>query len=213
MTDPMLQRTHTLRAEFFEKERELLDSLAQHGQAPEAMFIGCSDARVVPELLLGARPGGLFVVRAVANIVPPYGGGQYAVGAAVEYAVLHLKIKHLIVCGHTDCGGIQALDHPVDMVAGPTLASWIELARPAQTQVDARGLATGDARHQAIVEQNVLLQLSNLQTYTPVRRALDEQRLELHGWVYDLAERQLHFYDTAQGRFTLFSPATSQASA
>ena len=207
MADLLLERSHALRAEFFEKEGELLDALAQRGQFPEAMFIGCSDSRVVPELLLGARPGDLFVVRAVANIVPPYGAGQYAVGAAVEYAVLHLRIKHLIVCGHTDCGGIKALDHAVDMAAEPALASWIELARPAQTQVDARGLATGEARHPAIVEQNVLLQLANLQTYPPVRRALDEQRLELHGWVYALAERQLRFYAAAQDRFIIFSPS------
>jgi carbonic anhydrase len=209
MSDPLLEQSQAHRAEFFEKERELLGALAQKGQLPDAMIIGCSDSRVVPEFLMGARPGELFVVRVVANIVPPYGTGQNAVGAAVEYAVQHLKIKHLIVCGHTDCGGIKALDQAVDMMAEPTVANWIEFARPAQTQVDAHGL-TGDARDQAIVETNVLLQLGNLGTYPAARRALDENRLELHGWVYDLAERHLRYYDARQNRFVLFSPAASQ---
>jgi carbonic anhydrase len=91
------------------------------------------------------------------------------------------------------------------MASEPSIAGWIEFARPAQTRVDARGVA-GDARHQTIVEENVLLQLENLQTYPAVRRALAEKRLELHGWVYDLAERQMRYYDPLQGRFITFSP-------
>ncbi len=211
MTDPILERSHALRTEFFENEQELLNSLASQGQFPDAMFIGCSDSRVVPESLTGARPGDLFVARVVANIVPPYGTGQNAVGAAVEYAVLHLKVKHLIVCGHTDCGGIKALDHPVNMATEPAIANWIEFARPAQTRVDARGLSDEAARHQAIVEENVLLQLKNLQTYDAVRRALAENRLELHGWVYDLAEREMRYYDATQDTFVTFSLSNSQA--
>jgi carbonic anhydrase len=211
MPDHVLERSHALRAQFFENERGLLDTLASAGQSPNAMFIGCSDSRVVAELLTGARPGALFVVRVVANIVPPFGTGQNAVGAAVEYALLHLKVKDLIVCGHTDCGGIKALDHPVDMAAEPAIANWIEFARPAQSQIDARGLMD-EARHQAIVEQNVLLQLENLKTYEAVRRALAAEQVELHGWVYDLAELQIRYYDTAEDRFVIFTPSTSQAS-
>jgi carbonic anhydrase len=213
MADPILERSHALRTEFFENQRELLDMLARQGQSPDVMFIGCSDSRVVPELLTGARAGDLFVARVVANIVPPYGTGQNAVGAALEYAVLHLKVKHLIICGHTDCGGIQALDHPLDMAAEPAIAGWIEFARPAQTQVDARGGLVDDARHRAIVEENVLLQLGNLQTHDAVRRALVENRLELHGWVYDLAERQMSFYDVTQGSFVNFTSPSFQATA
>jgi carbonic anhydrase len=211
MPDHILERSHALRAQFFENERDLLDTLASAGQSPDAMFIGCSDSRVVSELLTGARPGALFVVRVVANIVPPFGTGQNAVGAAVEYALLHLRVKDLIVCGHTDCGGIKALEHPVDMAAEPAIANWIEFARPAQSQVDARGL-TDETRHQAIVEQNVLLQLENLKTYEAVRRALAAEQVELHGWVYDLAELQIRYYDAAEDRFVIFTPSASQAS-
>jgi carbonic anhydrase len=203
MSDSILQRSYELRTKFFEDEQELLESLAQRGQSPDAMFIGCSDSRVVPESLLGARPGDLFVVRVVANIVPPHIAGQYAVGAAIEYAILHLKVKHLIVCGHTDCGGIKALDHPPAMTAEPSIAGWLKFARPAQKKVDARGAAGGD-RHQAIVEENVRLQLENLQTHPAVRDALARQQIELHGWVYDLARRQIHYHDAAQQRFVTF---------
>jgi carbonic anhydrase len=211
MPDAILERSHILRTEFFESERELLGSLARQGQFPDVMLIGCSDSRVVPESLTGSRPGALFVVRVVSNIVPPYGTGQNAVGAAVEYALQYLKVKHLVICGHTDCGGIKALDLRVDMTAEPAIASWIEFARPAQSRIDALGL-TGDARHQAIVEENVLLQLGNLQTYSAVQSALTENRVELHGWVYDLAERQIRFYDASQDRFVIFSPSNFQAS-
>ncbi len=213
MADPILERSHALRTEFSENDQDLLDMLPRQGQSPDVMFIGCSDSRVVPELLTGARAGDLFVARVVANIVPPYGTGQNAVGAALEYAVLRLKVKHLILCGHTDCGGIKALDYPVDMAAAPASAGWIEFARPAQTQIDARGGLVDDARHRAIVEENVLLQLENLQTYDAVRRALVENRLELHGWVYDLAKRQMSFYDATQGSFVNFAPASFQATA
>jgi carbonic anhydrase len=203
MSDSILQRSHALRVQFFEDEQDLLETLAQRGQSPDAMFIGCSDSRVVPEALLGARPGDLFVVRVVANIVPPHIAGQYAVGAAVEYAILHLKVKHLIICGHTDCGGIKALDRPPAMTAEPSIAGWLKFARPAQKKVDARGAAGGD-RHRAIVEENVLLQLENLQTHPAVRDALGHQQIELHGWVYDLTRRQIYYHDAARQRFVTF---------
>jgi carbonic anhydrase len=203
MPDSILKRSHLLRAKFFEGEQELLENLAQHGQSPEAMFIGCCDSRVVPELLLGARPGDLYVTRVVANIVPPYGFGQYAIGAATEHAVLRVGVKHIILCGHTGCGGIQALDENTSIAAEPSIAGWIEFARPAQRRVDAHGGGGGD-RHQAIVKENVLLQLDNLQTYPAVRHALTEKKLELHGWVYDLANREILYYDPAQRRFVAF---------
>jgi carbonic anhydrase len=212
MPDTLLDRSHAQRAEFFERERDLLESLASKGQSPDALFIGCSDSRVVPEFLMGARPGDLFVVRVIANIVPPYGTGQNAVGAAVEYAVRYLNIRHLVICGHLDCGGIAALDIGVDMAAEPALSNWVEFARPAQTHVDAQGLVD-KVRHQAIVETNVLLQMEHLRTYPAVRHALAGNGLELHEWVYDLANRQLRFYDANQKRFVLFAPTISQATA
>lgn len=198
--DALLQRTHALRSDFFTKDGELIARLAREGQKPQVMFVGCSDSRVVPEMLTGARPGELFVARNIANIIPPYGIGHHSIGAALEYAVSHLKIAHLVVCGHTDCGGLKALDGRLSRLDEPSLASWIEFARPAQTNVDARGAAP-DRRHRAIVEQNIILQLEHAAGYPVVRRALKENRLELCGWLYDMHEPAVYAYNSKTQKF------------
>ncbi len=197
--DSFVKRSQTLRADFFEGNAELFAALSQ-GQSPDALFIGCSDSRVVPELLTGSNPGDLFVLRNVGNLVPPFGVTGDAVGAAIEYAVLHLSVKHIVVCGHMDCGGIKALDGHVNQANEPHIARWLALARPAQTQIDAQGVDP-EGRHRAIVEQNVLNQLANLQTYDCVRRALEADELELHGWVYDLFTGRVSYWDVGAGRF------------
>jgi carbonic anhydrase len=185
----------------FQGNRELFESLATRGQAPEVLFISCSDSRVVPDLITGAEPGDLFVLRTVANLVPPYGTGEMSVGAAVEYAILHLHQGHIVVCGHTDCGGIKALDTPPDWSREPHMARWIEHARPAKTKVEASGLPA-EERHLATVRENVLLQLEHLRSYDPVRQAEREGVLELHGWVYHLETGVIEAHDCATGRWS-----------
>jgi len=127
-------------------------------------------------------------------------GGAPIAGATIEYALTHLHVRNIIVCGHTDCGGIHALDIPLDQLAEPNLARWIEYARPAQTQVDAWGVDPA-LRHRRIVEQNVRLQMDNLRTYDIVRRALPANRPSLHGWVYDLATGRVSYWDAETDRF------------
>jgi len=197
--DTLLQQTHTLRAGFFEKEGELLGQLARQGQRPPVMFVGCSDSRVIPEQLTGARPGDLFVLRNIANIIPPFGTAHESTGAALEYAVNHLKVGHIVVCGHTDCGGLKALDGHLDPLVEPSLAAWVKFAREAQTRVD-RGSVEPARRHRAIAEQNVILQLEHAAGYPAVYKALKENRLELHGWLFDLHGPSVYAYhpDTRQ---------------
>jgi len=199
-TGTLLEQTRTLRADFFENEKELIARLAREGQKPKTMFIGCSDSRVVPELLYGAKPGDLFVLRNIANIVPPFGTAHESVGAALEYAVNHLKIAHLVICGHTDCGGLKALDGHVDALAEPALAQWIKFAREAQTRVDRRGIEPA-RRHRAIVEQNIVLQIEHAASYPAVFKALKENRLELHGWLYDMHGPRVYSYNSATKQF------------
>jgi carbonic anhydrase len=151
----IVSRTSASRSSFFKEHAPLFDRLVSEGQSPDTVFIGCDDARVIPGGVTGAKPGDLFVLRNLANVVPPHGGGERAVGATLEYAVRHLKVNHSILCGHTDCGGIKALDAQLDPLREPNLSRWIEYARPAQTQVDARGVDP-DARHRAIVERSIL---------------------------------------------------------
>jgi carbonic anhydrase len=190
---------------YFAEHRELFDQLAR-GQQPEVLFITCSDSRIDPDLITGTEPGDLFVARTIANVVPPFGSGAIGVGAAIEFAVLHLKVEHVVVCGHTDCGGIHALGTHIDLSREPHLARWIDYARPAKTKVDASGLPE-DARHLPMVRENVLLQLGNLRSYDPVRHGERSGALTLHGWVYYVETGQIEGYDPAQGAWSLLSQA------
>ena len=189
----------------FAENRELFERLATQGQSPEVMFIGCSDSRVPPELITGSEPGDLFVHRNPANIVPPYGTGQMDVGAAVEYAVLRLKVKQIVLCGHTGCGGMGDLDRPADWSRESHLARWIEHARPAKTKVEASGIPAQD-RHLATVRENVLLQLENLRSYDPVREGEQAGTLCLHGWVYHLETGLIETHDPQTGTWTPVEP-------
>ncbi len=202
--DPLIDRSQAARLAFFEHHQELFHELVTHGQSPEALLIACSDSRIVGAGLLGTQPGEVFVVRTVGAVVPPYGIGQRSVGAALEFALDKLGVHHVVVCGHTDCGAIEALDTPVDMQATPNLGLWLENLRPAKTSVDARH-AFDDPylRQLAIVEQSVLLQLRNLETYPVVQNALKQQTVRLHGWVYNLETGRLSYYDSDVGRFVV----------
>jgi carbonic anhydrase len=171
--------------EHYWENREEYQRLATQGQSPEVLVIGCSDSRVPPDLLTRVAPGSLFSMRCLGNVVPPFGSGEMSAGAVVEYAVLTLKVKHILITGHTDCGAVRALDKPPDWSTGSHIARWIEYARPAKTAVDARGLPAED-RHLAVVRANVLLQLEHLRSYEPIRAGERAGTLTLHGWVYDL---------------------------
>jgi carbonic anhydrase len=170
-------------------------------QSPPTLFITCSDARLTPLEIAGVQPGDLFVTRNVANLVPPYGSGQPGMGAIVEYAVRHLHVPRIVVCGHTDCDGIKALDAPPDWHDEPHLARWLDYARPARTKVAAGGLPP-EAQHLATVRENVLLQLENLRSYDPVREAERAGEVELQGWVYRLESGTVEVYDAGAGTWS-----------
>ena len=192
-TDKLLMG-HRKFKEVFSEEEDLFLRLAKEGQNPHVLWIGCSDSRVMPERITGADPGELFVMRNVANIVPPAGTSDNAVGAVIEYAVLHLQVPHIVICGHTECGGIKALEGPVNKRREPHVARWIEMARPARAQVEALGLPE-EARYLETIKRNVLLQWRNLQTYGCVRNVEKAGELKIHGWIYDLHTGELMAYD------------------
>jgi carbonic anhydrase len=184
--------------EHYQENQALFERLATRGQSPQALFIGCSDSRVPPELLTGSAPGELFVLRNAGNIVPPFGTGEMGPGAVIEYAVQYLRVGQVVVCGHTDCGAIRALDAPPDWAWEPHIARWIEHARPARTKVEASGLPEG-SRHLATVRENVLLQLEHLRSYDPVREGEQTGALTLYGWVYHLEDGIIEPYDVETG--------------
>ena len=192
--------------EYFQENRELFELLANEGQAPQALFIGCSDSRVPPEWITQCDPGDLFVTRNVGNIVPPFGSGQTDIGAVVEYAVLQLNVRQIILCGHTDCGGIRALDQAANWIREPHIARRIEHARPAKTQIEASGLPE-EEWHLATVRANVLLQLENLRSYDPVRTGEKTGEITLHGWVYHLESGIIEAYDPKTSSWNPVEPA------
>jgi len=190
MPTEKLVEGHRRFKETFAADRERFLRLAEEGQHPQEMWIGCSDSRVIPEQITGSEPGELFIVRNVANVVPPFGPRGDAVGAAIEFAVVHLCVSDIVICGHTDCGGIEALEHPVDPVGGAHLSRWLDLVRPAAAQIDAL-YPTDEERRVGIVQANVLLQLQNLRTYACVQEGERTGDLSVHAWMYDLRDGEL----------------------
>jgi carbonic anhydrase len=191
----LLDGNATFRKRIPRNERRFLRALASHGQSPDALYIGCSDSRVVPEILTGSSPGSLFVVRNVANLVPTLEHADASVGAAIEYAVGYLRVGHVIVCGHYGCGGVKAaLDGLQGIQSFPSLHEWLTDMLPVAETVKAHGLED-EPQWRAAVEENVELQLQNLQSFPVIAQALDRGELELHGWVYDLHTLHLYAYD------------------
>lgn len=145
----------------------------------------------------------MFVTRNIANIVPPYGTACDAVGAVIEFAVLDLRVREIVVCGHTECGGIKALEKQVDLAREPHLARWVEFARPARAKVEASGVAK-DEQYLESIRANVLLQRDNLHSYNCVRAALRTGALRIDGWMYNMRNGQVEEYDDQSGRWISF---------
>ena len=186
--------------EKFESDHEVFEKLAEEGQNPKVLWIGCSDSRVVPELITGADPGELFDVRNIANVVPPASSAACAAGAAVEYAVIHLHVRHIVVCGHTECGGIKALEAPPQPDRQPHIDSWLELARPARDRVLSSDVAEED-RYLETIKANALLQCENLRSYTCVTEGERAGELSIHAWLYDLHTGRILAFDEGSGQW------------
>ncbi|MFF1735963.1 carbonic anhydrase [Streptomyces sp. NPDC058247] len=154
---------------------------------PTTLFIGCSDARVVPELITQSEPGELFVVRTAGNLVPAHASEPDGIAASIEYAVAVLHVSDIVICGHSACGAMTALAEGHDLSAAPVVSGWLRHADAARARVAAVPAAPGHARVAALVRANVAAQLQNLATHPSVARALTDGTLTLHGWVFDIA--------------------------
>ncbi|GAA2270676.1 carbonic anhydrase [Streptomyces hawaiiensis] len=155
------------------------------GQYPEALFITCSDSRVIPAMITGARPGEIFELRNAGNIVPPYGRpGACGEAATIEYALEVLGVQDIVVCGHSHCGAMGALKSGDDLSALPGVDAWLRIARPELTSV--LQTAPDDPSLPEVSQGNVVNQLTALRSYPVVRQRLDSGRLRLHGWYYEV---------------------------
>lgn len=205
MTRHLLSGHARFRAEYFRGESSFLRQLARDGQRPSALYVGCADSRVIPELLTASTPGELFVVRNVANVVPPLEHADSSVGAAIDYAVSALAVPHLIVCGHDGCGGVKATLDGLDTLSHlSSLHEWLTAIVPA-VEVARRIHRHGDDLLRTAVEENVLASMNNLISYPLVEQGLAAGRLSLHGWVYDMGEGALRVYDVTTEEFVLAS--------
>jgi len=193
---------HHFQANYFARNQRLFEKLSE-GQRPETLFITCSDSRVVPNLITSAAPGDLFIVRNVGNIVPSVERGVLGgVSAAIQYAIEVLEIAHVIVCGHTQCGAIDAILHPERVQHLPFVKRWLaESGRIPQLIEERYGHLTGEERVAAAIEENVLVQLENLRSFDFIARRLDAGTLTMAGWVFSIAKGQVFDYDVQSGQF------------
>ncbi len=194
---------HHFKANYFESNRGLFEQLAEKGQKPETLFITCCDSRIVPTLITTAAPGELFIVRNVGNIVPSVERGVIGgVAAAIEYAVEVLEVGNIIVCGHTNCGAIDAILHPERVKHLSFISRWMaESARIPKLIEERYGHLEGDARMTAAVQENVLEQLENLRTYDFVARRMDAGTIKISGWVFKIATGDVFDFDPISGQF------------
>ena len=184
----------------FERDRAFYKALATKKQKPRLLWIGCSDSRVVPAQITSSDPGELFEIRNIANTVPPADAPEDSVGAAIEYALGHLGVDDIVVCGHTGCGGIQALAEPIPPDSEAHLGRWVDYTRPAHRLVAAARVPDAD-RHLETVKAHVQFQLDNLMTYPAVREGVAAGRIGVHGWIYDMEHGRLVAYDSALGEW------------
>ena len=199
----LIGRVYDFEKQVFPNQGELYAQLANHGQKPKALMISCADSRIVPEQIMQAEPGDLFVCRNAGNIVPPFsaqtGGG---VTATVEYAVAALGISDIIVCGHSDCGAMKGLMNPDALKDMPSVAAWLRHSHAADSVVKAcHADLDGTEAIRAATLENVIVQLGHMRTHPSVAAGIARGEITLHGWFVDIHAGVVLGLDGATGRF------------
>ncbi|CAG0974005.1 carbonic anhydrase [Methylophilaceae bacterium] len=183
---------------YFAAEGQQLFAELMLGQRPSTLVIACSDSRVDPAIVMDCKPGDLFVVRNVANLVPPYekGGGYHGVSAALEFAVCALAVEHIIVLGHRQCGGIKALFEGIpEGLEGEFIKPWVNMANRAADRVRAEHpYATDDEKLCHCEMAGILVSLENLRTFPFIQSRLEQNQLKLHGWYFDIVSGAMRAY-------------------
>lgn len=200
--EKLIKGIHKFQTTYFNKNIPLFKKLST-GQNPMALVITCSDSRVSPEMITQADPGDLFILRIAGNVVPPYGASKGGgVESTVEYAASVLGVKDIIICGHTQCGVMQALLNPESVKELPAVSNWLSHAESTRRIVkDSYSHLEYEALLRATVEENVLVQLENLRTHPAVAVRLAKGDLQLHGWVYKIETGEVFNYDPEEEQF------------
>lgn len=207
MPDEIVNRLRRFQRRYFPRLRSQFRNLVEQGQHPVVLFIGCCDSRVVPYLLMDSGPGELFIVRNVGNFVPPFDAshGYHGTAAAIEFAVLNLGVREIIVCGHSHCGAIRAL-YTEPPAEARHMAKWLDLGRDAVLPV-----TLSEEALRRTEQRSVALQMERLLDYPMVRRRVEHGELYLRGWHYVIEEGRVLVLDVESGQFQPFDAAVTAA--
>ncbi len=187
--------------EVYPEKKDLFEKLAL-GQSPEALFITCSDSRIETAMITQTDPGELFICRNAGNIVPPHMTHTGGMTASIEFAVAALKVPHIVICGHTECGAMKGAMNPEGLDALPHVKEWLGYSTAAVETVRQLGEGKSEAeKMKMLLEQNVILQLTHLKTHPSVAARLAKGDLQLHGWVYDIKTGEVGAYDEKSNNF------------
>jgi len=205
----VIQGNELFKKSYFKKhEKELLD-LHEHGQHPKALFIGCADSRVLPNLITQTKPGDLFVLRNVGNFVAPYkpDSEYHATASGIEYAVSVLEVEEVIICGHTQCGAIASLYANIEDEKLIHTKKWLSLGEKAKSMamLTSDGKLSPDELLRLTEKLSVVTQIENLLTYPSVKERVDAGKLHIHGWMYDISTGEIEYYDPDNLRFKSLS--------
>jgi carbonic anhydrase len=184
------------------------------GQTPDTLFVACSDSRVVPNLFISTNPGDLFVLRNVGNLMPPSGGGHMTASdesepAAIEFALLSLKIRNIVICGHSECGAMKATLAGGKTPGAPNLESWLRHTKPAMDRLESGQVLDERPKHDQLSQLSVLAQLENCLTYPMIRERVITGEVELHGWWFDIRAAEVLAFDPTDKRFVTIDEANS----
>jgi carbonic anhydrase len=204
LNDDFIKGNELFKKSYFKTNEKELLKLAKKGQNPKALYIGCSDSRVIPDLMTQTGPGDLFVVRNVGNFVAPYSPNidYHSTASAIEYAVSVLNVEEIIICGHTHCGACKSLYQDIDDEELIHTKKWLELGQQAKSMAT---LALGANAYKSestkepllrLTEKiSVVTQIENILTYPSVKKRVDEGKVHIHGWMYDIETGNIEFYD------------------
>jgi len=200
----------SFRAEAFARERQRYDALAANGQNPTIMIIACCDSRAAPEIVFDASPGEVFVVRNVANLVPPYApdGNHHSTSAALEYGVLQLHVEHIVIMGHGRCGGISTIiNQSSPLSSGDFIGQWLTQIRDVAQFVERDGSNSAHHHETRVERANVEHSLANLRTFPWIRHREQRGELNVHGAWFDIALGELHVLDDRSGVWSMLDGA------
>jgi carbonic anhydrase len=203
--DPILEKlkagTRQFRAQVYSQNAEAYRAAASQPQRPHSLIVACADSRVDVESITSSSPGDVFITRNIGNMVPAYGQMIGGVSAVIEYAVSALKVGHVVICGHSDCGAMKALLDPDSTAAMPTVRNWLDNGHAALAVAESLHQQQGGDKLPLLTEQNVLMQIAHLKTHPSVAGAIARRELSISGWVYDIGSGIVRIAENGSDEF------------